>query len=147
VLSLAETKIQSSRQQSCRRRVPTEDYAASCFELVDASRPGKDVNTRTVETHIDRCSSNSYLARSISTFFLAANSVQTRKHADERVSMYSLRLDSNNRSRSPQIGQSIPDPRIRMPHGFGTAQATDGLGVSPLLADHLAGVIGMRVDS
>ena len=85
----------------------TGNYAASCFKLVDSSRAGKDANIRTVATHIDRCSSNSYLARSISTFFLAANSVQTRKHADKRASMYSLRPASNARSRFQQIGQSI----------------------------------------
>jgi len=54
-----------------------------------------------------RCSSTSYLARSISTFFLAASLVQARKHTEERASMYSLSTASYARFRSIQIGQSI----------------------------------------
>jgi hypothetical protein len=95
------------------RREPTEDYAASGLRLEDTSRPGKRANTLTAEAHTKWCSSNSYLARSISTFFMAANSVQTRKHAEERASTYSLNPASYARSRPLQIGQCMPAPLRR----------------------------------
>jgi hypothetical protein len=88
-------------------REPAEDYAASGLKLEDTSRPGKRANTLTAETHTNRCSSSSYLARSISTFFLAASLVQAVKHAEERASMYSLSPASYARFRSLQFGQSI----------------------------------------
>jgi len=50
-----------------------------------ASRSGKSANTLMAGTHRAQCSSSSYLARSISTFFWAASFVQTRKHAEERA--------------------------------------------------------------
>ena len=95
----------------CRKRA--RNYAASGLKLVDTPRPGKRANTLTAETHTNRCSSTSSLARSISTFFLAASLVQARKHAEERASMYSRTPASYVRFRSLQIGQSIPAPLRR----------------------------------
>ncbi len=95
------------------RRELTEDYAASGRKLEGTSRPGKGANTLTAEAHTSRCSSRPYLARSISTFFLAASFVQSRKHAEERDLMYSLNLASYARSRFLQIGQCIPAPLRR----------------------------------
>ena len=90
------------------RREPTEDYAQPVVSNSKTrSRPGKRANTLTAEAHTKWCSSNSYLARSISTFFKAANSVQTRKHAEERASAYSLNPATNARSRALQTGQCI----------------------------------------
>lgn len=102
-----------ARHRTGGRRKPTRNYAASGLKLVDTPRSGGSANTLTTETHTNRCSSSSYLARSISTFFLAASFVQTRKHIEERASMYSLSPSSYARSRSLQIGQSIPAPLRR----------------------------------
>ena len=91
------------RQKRTYRRL----CAASGLKLEDTPRPGKRANTLTADAHTKWCSSTSYLARSISTFFLAADSVQTRKYADVRASTYSLNPASNARSRALQTGQCI----------------------------------------
>lgn len=93
------------------RKDQIRNYAASCFKLFDmfrTSRSGNSANTLTVGTHRARCSSSSYLARSISTLFWAASFVQTRKHAEERAARYSPSPASKARSRFLQIGQFIP---------------------------------------
>ena len=75
------------------RKDQIRNYAASCFKLFDmfrTSRSGNSANTLTVGTHRARCSSSSYLARSISTLFWAASFVQTRKHAEERAAPQKL---------------------------------------------------------
>jgi hypothetical protein len=125
VFTLAETQVpvwpssgKRSRRYPCwtwtgGRREPARNYAASCLKLVDTLHPGKRANALAAETHTNRCSSTSYLARSISTFFLAASLVQARKHSEERASMYSRTPASYIRFRSLQIGQSIPAPLRR----------------------------------
>ena len=57
--------------------------------------------------HTSRCSSRSFLARSISTRFFAASSVLTRWNIAERASPYLLSLDSNNCSRCAHFRQAI----------------------------------------
>lgn len=64
----------------------------------------------TAEAQTRRCSSKSLLARSISTFLRAAIFLLTRKYAEQRASIYSLRRVSKARFRSLQVKQTIPHP-------------------------------------